>query len=129
MNPIEEQLGKLHSKTLKPERRGPAKVVDVISARASNHVDAILGERAARYQGRGNRWTEDQKDRLRAIVDQYQSLAIRMMGGEDVSQELHDVFVRARSLVSPQISFTGVEALKEILIRWLASIHTSLFPE
>lgn len=122
MNPIEQQLGDLHHKgPPRRERRGPAKVVDVAKARASYHVEGVIQDR----EGRANRWTEDQKARLRDIAEQYQSLAIRMMQGEDISEELHEVFVKARSVVP----IRGVEVVKELLVRWLGSVHDSLFPE
>lgn len=122
MNPIEKQLGELHSKSPpRRERRGPAKVVNVAKARASYHVDGVIRD----FEGRSNHWTDDQKERLRIIADQYQSLAIRMMQGEDISEELHECFVKARAVVP----IRGVIVIKELLVRWLGSVHDSLFPE
>jgi len=75
--------------------------------------------------GRFGRWTERDKLRLTAVLNGFRAAIIRLMAGEDISDDLHKAWQESRT-IAQGAGFTGVKAVREILLQWLGSIFHSV---
>jgi len=109
-------------------RKGKVVQVDVDRCCAHFYHKDVLKERLGTLRSRFKKWTVNDMEHLDTIVGRYQNLAIRAMGGEDISDDLHDVH-KLTQIIAPFTGCTGPQVVQETLLRWFGSLYETLEPK